>query len=118
TVCGGLNWAVREGETWAVVGPTGSGKTALTDVLLGRCRVEAGTLAWPLLERLRAGGRPVGWPADVVKRVSFRGDAWPFAASRHYYQQRFNFVEPHEDLTLDAFLRSGTGAPEPAVAEA
>src|SRR5438094_9341564 len=41
TVFRGLSWSVREGETWAVVGHTGSGKTALTDVLLGRCRVEA-----------------------------------------------------------------------------
>ena len=34
TVFRDLSWEIRAGQTWAVVGPVGSGKTALTDVLL------------------------------------------------------------------------------------
>jgi molybdate transport system ATP-binding protein len=103
-----LTWTVREGETWAVVGPVGAGKTTLAEVLLGHHRLDAGTVAWPLLERLRGAGRAVTFPAEVLKRVSFRDGAGPFDFSRHYYQQRFNFVEPHDDLTVEAFLHSGT----------
>src|SRR5262249_39085558 len=53
-----LTWAVREGETWAVVGPVGSGKTTLAEVIVGQHRVESGSVAWPLLDRLRAARRP------------------------------------------------------------
>src|SRR5262249_6716988 len=110
-----LNWALHEGETWAVIGPVGSGKTSLAETLLGRLRVESGMIGWPLLDRLRAGGHQVSWPSDVIKRVSFREESWLFSYSRHYYQQRFNFIEPRDDLTLDAFLRSGTSATDEAI---
>jgi len=117
TVFRGLNWTVREGETWAVVGPVASGKTSLADTLVGRNHVTEGTLSWPLLDRLRAAGRPVGFASEVVRRVSFKEDSFLFAYGRHYYQQRFNFVEPHEDLTLSAFLRAGTSATDAAAAD-
>jgi molybdate transport system ATP-binding protein len=110
-----VTWAAREGETWAVVGPVGAGKTALAEVLLGRHRVEAGTVGWPLLDRLRAEGRAIAWPASVFRHVAFKEESGLFSYGRHYYQQRFNFIEPHEDLTLDAFVRAGTAATDAAV---
>jgi len=112
-----LSWTVHEGETWAIVGPVGSGKTALTDVLAGRLRVETGSLDWPLVERLRATGRPIAWPAEIVGRVGFKEESRLFSYSRHYYQQRFNFIEPADDLTLDEFLHSGTRTDEGTIAK-
>src|SRR5438132_5686578 len=105
-----LNWTIRSGESWAIVGPVGSGKTALAEILLGRHHVRSGTLGWPLIERLRAAGRRVGWPADVVHLVAFKEESARFSYARHYYQQRFNFIEPQDDLTLADFLRAGTSA--------
>jgi molybdate transport system ATP-binding protein len=113
-----LSWALREGETWAVVGPVGSGKTTLAEVIRGRHRIQTGTIGWPFLDAVRASGRPVSWPSDVIHQVSFKEESWLFSYGRHYYQQRFNFIEPHDDLTLDAFLRSGTTASDDAVQEA
>src|SRR4051794_7490692 len=81
-----LSWTIREGETWAVVGPVGSGKTALSDLLLGRLRTAHGTVEWPLLDRLRAAGRPVGWPSEVVGRIGFKEESRLFSYGRHYYQ--------------------------------
>ena len=112
TVFERLSWTVREGETWAVVGPVGSGKTALSDVLLGRLRVTAGTVEWPLVDRLRAAGRPVAWPSEAIGRVGFKEESRLFSYGRHYYQQRFNFIEPDDDLTLDEYLHAGTDVPE------
>jgi molybdate transport system ATP-binding protein len=112
TVFEGLAWTVREGETWAIVGPVGSGKTALTDVLLGRLRVTSGTVSWPLVDRLRAAGRAIAWPSEVVGRVGFKEESRLFSYGRHYYQQRYNFIEPDDDLTLDQFLHAGTAVPE------
>jgi molybdate transport system ATP-binding protein len=110
-----LNWTVREGETWAVVGPVGSGKTTLAEVILGKHRLQSGTVRWPLLDRLRASGRSIAWPSDVIRHISFKEDSHLFSYGRHYYQQRFNFIEPRDDLTLDTFLRSGTSASDEAV---
>jgi molybdate transport system ATP-binding protein len=110
-----LTWTVREGETWAVVGPVGSGKTTLAEVVLGQHRLTAGTIGWPLLDRLWAEGRSIAWPSDVIERVSFKEESWRFSYGRHYYQQRFNFIEPRDDLTLEAFLCSGTVAPDEAL---
>ena len=118
TVFRGLNWTIHEGETWAIVGPVGSGKTSLVDVLLGRLHIESGAIGWPLLDRLRAAGRAVSWPSDVIKRVSFREESWLFSYAWHYYQQRFNFIESRDDLTLDAFLRSGTPASDDVIGAA
>ena len=115
-VFGDLSWTVREGETWAIVGPVGSGKTALTEVLGGRLRVEAGVLEWPLVERLRAAGQPIAWPAEIVARIGFKEESRLFSYGRHYYQQRFNFIEPADDLTLDEFLHSGMRTDEDTIA--
>ena len=72
-----------------------------------------GVAGW--IGTLEIGARAVSWPSDVIKRVSFREDSWLFSYARHYYQQRFNFIEPRDDLTLDAFLRSGTSASDEAI---
>src|SRR5262249_42192636 len=105
-----LNWTIRHGETWAIVGPVGSGKTALAETLLGRHHVRSGELTWPLIEHLRTAGRRVGWPADVVHLVAFKEESGLFSYARHYYQQRFNFIEPQDDLTFADFLMAGTSA--------
>jgi len=111
-----LSWTIREGETWAIVGPVGSGKSALTDVLAGRLRVESGILEWPLVERLRTSGRPIAWPAEIVGRVGFKEESRLFSYGRHYYQQRFNFIEPADDLTLDEFLHGGIQTDDETIA--
>lgn len=107
-----LSWSMREGETWAIVGGVGSGKTALTELLLGRLRVASGTTEWPLIDRLRAAGRPIAWPSEVIGRVAFKEESRLFSYGKHYYQQRFNFIEPEDDLTLDQFLHAGMKASE------
>src|SRR5205807_4911577 len=89
--------------------------TSLAELLVGRYRLEAGTIGWPFIDRLRAAGRPVAWPSEVIRRVAFKEESWLFSYGRHYYQQRFNFIEPHDDLTLDAFLHSGTSAADDAI---
>jgi molybdate transport system ATP-binding protein len=114
-IFGDLSWAVRDGETWAVVGPVASGKTTLAETVCGRHRLAGGARGWPFVERLRAEGHPVAWPSDVIHLLSFKEDSWLFSYGRHFYQQRFNFIEPRDDLTLDAFLCHDTAATDPDV---
>ena len=111
-----LSWTVRDGEAWAVVGPVGAGKTTLAETLVGKHAVRSGSLAWPLLDRLRAAGRTVAFASDVVRHVAFKEDSRLFSYAGHYYQQRFEFADADEPLTLAEYLRSGTGA-DPAAVE-
>jgi molybdate transport system ATP-binding protein len=106
----GLTWAVREGETWAVVGPVASGKSTLGELIAGRLVVRSGAVRWPLLDRLRAAGSKAAYPSDLVHRVAFKEESRLFSYGKHYYQQRFNFVETDEDLSLGDYLRAGVVA--------
>ncbi|HJZ57287.1 MAG TPA: ATP-binding cassette domain-containing protein [Gemmataceae bacterium] len=113
-----LSWTIREGETWAVVGPVGSGKTTLAETLLGKHPTPHGEVRWPLLDRLRAAGRQVNYPSEVIRHVTFKEESRLFSYAGHYYQQRFEFADADEPLTLAEFLRSGTGATDDEAREA
>jgi molybdate transport system ATP-binding protein len=110
-----VTWTLHDGEVWAIVGGVASGKSSLADVLRGQLRITNGSIAWPLLERLRAAGATIAWPADVIQTVSFKEESKHFSYGKHYYQQRFNFIEPEDDLTLRAFLRRGLDADDEAI---
>lgn len=108
-----LSLTIRDGEAWAVTGPVGSGKTTLAETLLGRHAVRSGEMRWPLLARLG-----VAFPSDVVRLVTFKEESRLFSYAGHYYQQRFEFADADEPLTLTDFLRSGTPATDAELNEA
>jgi molybdate transport system ATP-binding protein len=110
-----FSWTIREGETWAITGPVGSGKTTLAETLLGKHPAPQGDIRWPILERLRAAGRVVNYPTEVIHHVAFKEESRLFSYVGHYYQQRFEFADADEPLTLAEFLRSGTSATEAEV---
>ncbi len=105
-----LSWTIRDGETWAITGATASGKTTLAEALLGRHRVVAGTIEWPMVARFGA-----VYPSEVIRLVSFKEDSQLFSYAGAYYQQRFEFADADHPLTLREFLMSGTDAEAAAV---
>ncbi len=114
TIFNRFNWSVREGEAWAVVGPTGAGKTTLAEALLGRHALHGGTLAWPLFDRIRSTGRRIDYASQAVAHVTFKEDSRLFSYAGRYYQQRFEFADSESDtpLSLADFLKSGTHTTE------
>jgi molybdate transport system ATP-binding protein len=112
-----LTWDLHDGETWAVVGPVAGGKTSFAEVLLGRHPVRGGSLAWPILEHARAAGRKADFPADIIRLVAFREESRLFSHARHYYQERFNFTDPLDDVTVGDYLRAGAAAGDDSVAD-
>lgn len=72
-------WTLESGQHWAVLGPTGSGKTSFLDTLAGHLPVMAGQYAH------------AGPLRDTVERVAndYRFDR-NVAAAAQFYQQRFN----------------------------
>lgn len=111
-----VSWTLHDGEVWAIVGPVGAGKTSLVETMRGQLRVTEGHIAWPLIERARATCKKIDWPSDAIQLVTFKEESQHFSYGKHYYQQRFNFIEPEDDLTLRAFLHSGTRATEEEIA--
>lgn len=103
-----VTWTLHAGETWAVVGPVGSGKSSFLEAIRGQRRVLAGNISWPLVEQRRSQGDYIAWPTEVIALVAFKEESPHFSYGKHYYQQRFNFIEAEDDLSLRAFLASGT----------
>jgi peptide/nickel transport system ATP-binding protein len=79
---------VEAGESVAVVGETGSGKTTLAKALLGLAPVDAGTV--------RAGGRELG-AMGAAERKAFR------ARHQMVFQQPIASLDPH--FTVEEILR-------------
>ncbi len=104
----GLYWAIHEGEAWAVVGPIGSGKSTLAEAALGKHLLATGAVHWPLLDRLRLAGVPVDYPSQIISHVTFKEESRLFSYAGHYYQQRFEFADSDEPLSLETFLQTGT----------
>ena len=112
-----LSWTLRDGETWAVVGTMGSGKSTFLEAIRGKHRIAEGSAAWPWLETLRRSGRAIVFPAEIMRSVSFKEESRLFSYSGHYYQQRFEFADAEEPLSLEGFLRAGSNATDDEVGE-
>ena len=80
-----LDWTIRRGEQWAVVGPSGGGKTILAHTLMGRHFASG---------RLETAGMRI---AMVEQQHRFRGLP---GATELYYQQRFNSMDADATITV------------------
>ena len=111
TVLSDLSLTLRDGETWAIIGPIGSGKTTLAETLLGKHSLAVGSIAWPMLY-----GKNV-YPSQAIRHVAFQENSRLFHYAGHYYQQRFEFADADEPLTLEQYLRADSQATDVAIAK-
>lgn len=85
-----IDWQIKNGEHWAVVGPNGSGKTVLTDILLGKYALKTGEI---ICKDRDGKALPV---SSVVKSVAFRDIYSIIDSQNSYYQQRWNKGDEQE----------------------
>lgn len=97
---GAIDWTVRRGEQWAVVGLNGSGKTLLADLVCGRHAVRQGSVTYGFWDAGRDLAAGFHHPTDRIRKVSFES-AYLLADYRNmYYQQRFSSSENEDTPTV------------------
>lgn len=95
-----LDWTIREGEQWAVIGPNGSGKTLIADILQRRLALKEGEVTYGCED---ASGIP-------VRSIAFK-DIYSLADCRNtYYQQRWHSTEADDIPTVEELLREHLSA--------
>ncbi len=94
-----LNFTVKKGENWAVIGESGSGKSALLHAIAGNLGISKGEIIYNLGQpNLPGNKKPIAFvePRHHFKNLSNTTD--------FYYQQRFNSSDSEDALTVEQYL--------------
>jgi len=106
-----LNFTVNRGQNWALVGDSGSGKSALLQTIAGRFNITGGDIEWhffdDFLKQYNSDAEgtithhkliAVVEPKHHFRNLSNTAD--------FYYQQRYNSSDSEDALTVEQYLRS------------
>jgi molybdate transport system ATP-binding protein len=88
-----INWAVKKGQNWAIIGGNGAGKSTLLDVIMGKSFPSKGKITT----------LPHTDIVLVPKDYSFNRIV---AAATQYYQQRFNAFDAEIAPTVREILQN------------
>lgn len=100
-----VNFSVEEGETLAIVGPNGGGKSMLVDLVMGRHVMQLNEVAYDF------GPDEPRLVSDCIRHITFR-DVYGTGEGAAYYQQRWNQWD-HEEVPLVRSLFQQEGEPLP-----
>src|ERR1700743_348643 len=103
-----LNFHINKGQHWALIGESGSGKSALLQVIAGKFHLSAGSIRYHFHEEFLS-EHPVNDAhltfhrliALVESRHHFRNLS---NTSDFYYQQRYNSSDSEDALTVEEYL--------------
>lgn len=103
-----LNFEIRENEHWAILGESGSGKSALLQTLYGRYVITSGKISYNFYDhyvKTRPVSDPLASPRRLMAHVDLRHDfRLRPGAGELYYQQRFNAGFADNAPTVEAYL--------------
>jgi molybdate transport system ATP-binding protein len=92
-----INWTIKEGEHWAVVGQNGAGKSRLIDIVMGKTALRSGEIQ--CVDNLKI--------SEIAKYVAFTNIYTFVDVSRSYYQQRWNTGDQQTaPFVRDVFARA------------
>lgn len=105
-----LNFEMKQGENWALIGASGSGKSALLQTIAGRFNFTGGTIDRYFFEDFLKTHGPQGENFTWHKLVALVEPKHHFKnlsnTSDFYYQQRYNSSDSEDALTVEQYLGS------------
>ena len=97
-----LSWTLADGERWAVLGPTGAGKTLLAQAIARRVLITHGTIRYRF-DSSASEGRSFLHPGEVH---TFSAETHRAFLERYasYYQARWQALEGEDNPTVAVYL--------------
>ena len=114
-----LTFKINKGEHWALIGESGSGKSALLQTIAGRFNITGGSLNYYFQD-------DVSGPQAAQNGQSINNRLISLVEPKHhfrnlsnttdfYYQQRYNSSDSEDALTVDDYLLSVKSVPRPNI---
>ena len=99
-----INFEVKPGEVWCILGENGSGKTMLLDLISGKSGIRGGELKYGFFD---PNNRPEGikYASDMIRTMCFESAYKLADYNNMYYQQRFNSQDNELAPTVGELLK-------------
>lgn len=107
TLFTGLSFSIKKGESWALIGESGSGKSALLQTIAGRFNITGGDIDyhfWNEYSKFFKAG-DIATPHKLVALVEHKHHFRNLSnTTDFYYQQRYNSSDSEDALTVTDYL--------------
>jgi len=104
-----LNFSVNKGENWAIIGKSGSGKSALLQTIAGRFNITGGGINYIFFENFLADAIVKDDTLTHHKLIALVESKHHFRnlsnTTEFYYQQRYNSSDSDDALTVEQYLQ-------------
>lgn len=101
-----INWDIKRGEQWCVIGRNGTGKTMLADILMGKYGIKAGSIDYAFWNEEVRQQTGKSYPTETLRKVGFESAYLLSDYKNMYYQQRFNALENEYTPTVETMMSS------------
>jgi len=105
-----LNFQVDKGENWALIGESGSGKSALLQIIAGKFHLSSGNIRYYFHEEFLQKSHPDDAHLTFHRLIGLVESKHHFRnlsnTSDFYYQQRYNSSDSEDALTVEEYLLS------------
>jgi molybdate transport system ATP-binding protein len=105
-----LNFKVNKGEHWALIGESGSGKSALLQTIAGRFNITGGVVEYGFFDDFLKEHPVTGPNLTYHKLIALVEPKHHFKnlsnTGEFYYQQRFNSSDSEDVITVEQYLKA------------
>lgn len=119
TLFNNLTFKINKGEHWALIGESGSGKSALLQTIAGRFNITGGSLNYYFQDDVSGAQAAQNGQSIHNRLISLVEPKHHFRnlsnTTDFYYQQRYNSSDSEDALTVDDYLLSVKSIPRPGI---